>query len=146
MMMQFHIRLYATGGEYKDSYKTLSSAEYSEDGSTFVLLTKMPEAKYNHCMTVFKNGDIFVAGGANGHYVSKSVFIYEVDKKQWRRCPDMLMNRLEDLSCGIIKREDGREEIVVVGACWTGTCRQNTVEIYNNKDSKWRSGIIDNHT
>jgi hypothetical protein len=132
MMMQFYFRIYATGGHNTNGDKF--SAEYSEDGSTFVLLPKMPRGKLHHCMTVLENGDIFVAGG----YWCKSVFIYECDKKQWRKCPDMLSQR-SNASCGVIKKADGREEVVVAGG-WRGT-ELDTVEIYNVEDSKWRSGI-----
>jgi hypothetical protein len=133
MMMQFYLRIYATGGADETGAR-LSSAEYSEDGSTFVLLPEMPEEKVYHCMTVLGNGDIFVAGGD----YSKSVFIYECAKKQWRKCPDMLTQRAQ-ASCGVIKKADGREEVVLAGESY-GT-ELDTVVIYNVEDSKWRSGI-----
>jgi hypothetical protein len=137
MMMQFHFRIYATGGMGKGGM-SISSAEYSEDGSTFVFLPKMPEGKSFHCMTVLENGDIFVAGG----FQSVSVFIYECDKKQWKKCPDMLTNRI-NAYCGVIKREDGKEEVVVAGGwnSWDSRTILDTVEIYNVEDSKWISGI-----
>jgi hypothetical protein len=133
IMMRFQFRIYATGG-CNENCQEVSCAEYSEDGSTFVLLPQMPEAKYYHGMTVLESGDIFVAGGD----YSKSVFIYECEKKQWKRCPDMLTER-NCASCEVIKRGDGKEEVVVAGG-WNGT-ELDTVEIYNLEDSMWRSGI-----
>jgi hypothetical protein len=55
------------------------------------------------------------------------------------RAPDMRTER-ESPSCGVFKRADGREEVLVAGG-WEGT-ELNTIEIYNVEDSMWRSAGI----
>jgi hypothetical protein len=49
----------------------------------------MPEAKYRHSMAVLENGNIFVAGGKD----SKSCFLYESERKAWKKCLDMITAR-----------------------------------------------------
>jgi hypothetical protein len=44
----------------------------------------MPEAKFRHSMAVLKNGNIFVCSG-----FSKSSFLYESERRAWKKCPDM---------------------------------------------------------
>jgi hypothetical protein len=72
----------------------------------------MPERKSGHCMAVLKGGNVFVAGGVGEN--NKSCFLYEVDRNEWKRCPDMVRGRFK-ASCGVVRRRDGIEEIVVAG-------------------------------
>jgi hypothetical protein len=79
----------------------IPSVANTDNGSTFHALPDMPEAKYDHCMTVLGSGDIFVCGGFKG----RTCFLYKnggkrstkslkdflrakkIDQGAWTRCP-----------------------------------------------------------
>jgi hypothetical protein len=123
-------KLYTTGG-----FNLISTAQFTNGGSSFHSLPPMPEGKHLHCTAVSRNGNIFVAGG----YGSKSCFLYENEKNQWKKCPDMMKYK-HSAMCGVVKRaESGMEEIIMVGG-YNEYTYQCTVEIYSLDKSEWRSG------
>jgi hypothetical protein len=50
----------------------------------------MPEAKSYHSMAVLENGNIFVCSGT-----SYSCFLYESERRAWKKCPDMTTTHLQ---------------------------------------------------
>jgi hypothetical protein len=115
----------------------LKTAEYTEDGSTFVSMPSMPKQKFAHCMAVLECGNIFVAGGHD-----QSCFLYKKDQNKWKRCPD-IMRQKRFASCGVIKKENGKEEVVVAGSWDTDgpDGYLDTVDIFSFEETRWREGI-----
>jgi hypothetical protein len=132
-VVKLHHRLYVTGGRTEDENNaTELSAEYTEDGRRFVSLPAMPNSKSFHCMAVLESGDLFVA---SGDIVDKRVFLFDQERNYWKRCPDMLTTRGGGTCCAVIKRKDGKEDVVVIGG-WI----KDTVEIYSIEEQRWRTG------
>lgn len=125
-----------------DSYD--HATKYTDNGSTFHSMPPMPCSVADHCMTVLNNGNMFVAGA------DKRCFLYDSEKKKWRKCPDMATRR-DRACCAVIKKGDGTEEVVVSGGnieeffMIGGTkvhyfTAFDTVEIFSLEESRWRSG------
>ena len=74
-------------------HNTIATVRFTEDGSTFHFLRKMPEGKKSHCMTVLSGGNIFVAGG----YESKSCFLFKSETNEWTRCPGKKFTNMNHL-------------------------------------------------
>jgi hypothetical protein len=100
----------------------------------------LPESIGYQYTTVLENGDLFVAVEGS----SQKCFLYKTEEKEWKICPSMLTNKLNAI-CGAIKREDGREEIVVAGGNLITNEILDTVEIYSVDESRWRTGTRFKH-
>jgi hypothetical protein len=120
-------RLYVSGECCRDYDYKNAPVQFTEDGSTFHSLPEMPQRKERHCMAVLSGGNIFVAGGPacdGPGYGTKSCFLYKNETSKWERCPDMmtdsrdadmLTDSRDGAVCGVIKRRDGKEEVVMTG-------------------------------
>jgi hypothetical protein len=118
----------------------LSQVEFTDDGSTFHALPDVPT--HSHCVAVLDNRDIFVAGGVwlvGNRAWSQSCFLFESDVKRWKRCPDMMEER-SNACCGVVKRRDGKEEVVVAGGYDGRTNLRDTVAIFSIEESSWTAG------
>jgi hypothetical protein len=126
-------RLYMAGGY--SSEEGYDCVLYTEDGSTFHSMPKMPEPQYMNSMAVLKSGNIFVSGGMS----TESCFLFECEMSNWKVLPAMTKDRVST-SCGVIKNaETGKEEVVVAGGSDVNG-QSATVEIYSFEESRWRSG------
>jgi hypothetical protein len=62
----FSSRMFAVRGYKLGDFVSLSSVEYTDDGSTFHNLPAIPEAKFCSLVAGMENGNLFVAGGHKG--------------------------------------------------------------------------------
>jgi hypothetical protein len=99
----------------------------------------MPERKKYHYMIMLYGGNIFVDGGHDDKDVdSNSCFLYESEKNEWKKFPDMCADcaGIYLAHCGVFKKEDGEEEIILIGRTTT-----SSVDIFSIKYLRWRSGM-----
>jgi hypothetical protein len=91
-------------------------------------------------MAKLENGSIFVLAGY------KSCLMYDMENKKWNFFLEMKHRRHCIPACGVIKNQDGKEEIVIAGGIGSimdnsDTVEYITVEIYSIEESRWRSGM-----
>lgn len=110
----------------------VNSVEFTEGGNNSDNILQMPTGAFDHSMTVTKNGNIFVQ-------YNVLCCLYEIDKKQWTRCPNMPTSR-NRASCGVAVRGDGQEVIVVAGGI-SDYGVVDIVEVYNPVgNGSWTTG------
>jgi hypothetical protein len=109
------------------SGETLITFEYTEDATTFHSLPDFPTLDKRIAGAALLNGgDMFVATP------DKSCFLYENEKSAWKRCPDMKGYVSQKATFGVVKKEGGEVEIVLV--------QHSTVNIFSIKELRWRTG------
>lgn len=72
-----------------------------------------------------------------GGFNNCETFLFEKELRKWRKCQDLPTQR-ERLRCGVVKRTNGREEVVVAGGKFNKPL--DTVEIFSLADGAWRKG------
>ena len=126
-----------TGG-YVDEKSTI----YTSDGEKFRDLPQMPVGFYSHCMVALENDDLFVAGGTsvpNRAFLQNISYIYHSDSLEWEEIPAMPTGR-DRLMCGVVRNENGEQEVITAGGGTGASYDDNVVEIYNVPNRQWRQG------
>lgn len=125
-LIMSNFRMYMSG--HRSVRSTYSMLKYTDDGSIFHSMPPMPEVVSPPKLLVLESGNIFVLSFA-------TCFLYESDRNKWKPCPDMYKKTAP--SCGVVKRRNGKEEIVVAGGMG-----DSTVYIFSPEECSWRTGVF----
>ena len=109
----------------------------TKDGVKFEGLEPMPYGGTAHCIAAVNETTLFVTGLGSSHYFS---YMYYADTKEWVSLPNMPTRR-EGMGCGVVRDENGKIEVVVVGGAIDNLDTYlNTVEVFNVAENSWRTG------
>ncbi len=110
---------------------------HSMDGKNFSSLGRMPSQRYAHCMCAIDGGKkLLITGGAP----ETNTWLYDTNRKTVvSDLPELMPNRWWS-ACGMAKRSDGSEEVVVVGGM--DERYKNDVDIFNVDSRTRRKGTV----